>query len=386
MLFLCALADNGGAFMHVVSVPVSLRHASTARRVTREGTFPGPRNKPTRSVPQMRQSDLEGEIEALQREQARIAVQIQEKQRQLALIAPGPGNLNRTSEPARKHKILVIVPFPLDEQGVANRRKQAEEVQLGPETQLDFRPIKAGCTSFESDHDWLLMDLGVYEAGINAEDEGYSAVVVDCTAELGSGVGALRSTLSIPVIGPGRASCLYALMLGNKFGILASNEDGCFQHRNWVEQRGLSKFLAAVEPTNIHTDVSALNSGREEEVFPKMLAAAERAIGKGAEVIILGSTTMHEAGEWLSERLPVPVVNPGPVRWVGCQYVNTSSAFSSTSSASSTLAITRSITLASLHLILDVLMRLCKIGIRISSTQGNGCAVHVPFVGSRPLF
>jgi len=138
--------------------------------------------------------------------------------------------------------------------------------------------------------------------------------VVDCTAELGSGVGALRSTLSIPVVGPGRASCLYALMLGNKFGILASNEDGCFQHRNWVEQRGLSRFLASVEPTNIQTDVSALNAGREEEVFPMLQEAAERAISKGAEVIILGSTTMHEAGEWLSERLPVPVVNPGPLR------------------------------------------------------------------------
>jgi len=35
------------------------------------------------------------------------------------------------------------------------------------------------------------------EAGINAEAEGYSAVVIDCTAELGAGVGALRSTLDI---------------------------------------------------------------------------------------------------------------------------------------------------------------------------------------------
>ena len=244
---------------------------------------------------------LEGarrDLAALQREKARIEAQIQEKERILGASGSASG-----SAPKR---ILVIVPFPLDAQGVANRAKQAEALQLGPETTLDFRPIKAGCTSFESDHDWLLMDLGCYEAGINAEAEGYSAVVIDCTAELGAGVGALRSTLNIPVIGPGRVSCLYALMLGNKFGILASNEDGCFQHRslregalctrecqsarwhkayhgrqkgegtgvyglgfrinlkthmasaarthatrrNWVAQRGLSKFLAAVEPIN----------------------------------------------------------------------------------------------------------------------------------------
>eukprot|EP00802_Teleaulax_amphioxeia_P015349 Tamp_15438.p1 GENE.Tamp_15438~~Tamp_15438.p1 ORF type:complete len:375 (-),score=66.55 Tamp_15438:320-1444(-) len=260
---------------------------------------------------------LEGarrDLAALQREKARIEAQIQEKERILGASGSASG-----SAPKR---ILVIVPFPLDAQGVANRAKQAEALQLGPETTLDFRPIKAGCTSFESDHDWLLMDLGCYEAGINAEAEGYSAVVIDCTAELGAGVGALRSTLNIPVIGPGRVSCLYALMLGNKFGILASNEDGCFQHRNWVAQRGLSKFLAAVEPINgPKTDVSALSSGREDQVFPLMQAAAERAIQQGAEVIILGSTTMHEAGEWLSQRLPVPVVNPGPLSYAVAEAV-----------------------------------------------------------------
>jgi allantoin racemase len=32
----------------------------------------------------------------------------------------------------------------------------------------------------------------------------------------------------------------------------------------------------------------------------------------GADVIVLGSTTMHEAAAALSERLPVPVINPGP--------------------------------------------------------------------------
>ena len=166
---------------------------------------------------------LEGDLAALQREKARIEAQIQEKERALGASGSASGGTAK--------RILVIIPFPLDAQGVANRAKQAEAVRLGPDTTLDFRPIKAGCTSFESDHDWLLMDLGCYEAGIHAEAEGYSAVVIDCTAELGAGVGALRSTLNIPVIGPGRVSCLYALMLGNKFGILASNEDGCFQHR-----------------------------------------------------------------------------------------------------------------------------------------------------------
>jgi len=30
-------------------------------------------------------------------------------------------------------------------------------------------------------------------------------------------------------------------------------------------------------------------------------------------VILLGSTTMHQAGEYMAANLPAPVINPGPV-------------------------------------------------------------------------
>ncbi len=33
----------------------------------------------------------------------------------------------------------------------------------------------------------------------------------------------------------------------------------------------------------------------------------------GADVILLGSTTMHQAHAYLAERLAVPVINPGPL-------------------------------------------------------------------------
>ena len=210
-------------------------------------------------------------------------------------------------------KALVIVPFPLDAEGVANRHLQLESVKLGPDIDFDFRPVKASCTSFMSDHDWALMDMGCFEAGLSAEDDGYDAVVIDSTAD--SAAGALRSVLDIPVIAPGRTSLLYALMLGSKFGILAMNEAGCFSHWQWVAQRQLTPFCAAVEPIGTTTDVAKLMDGKEDEILPLMKAAAERALDKGAEVIVLGSTTMHQAGTWLNENLPVPVVNPGPLTY-----------------------------------------------------------------------
>ena len=46
----------------------------------------------------------------------------------------------------------------------------------------------------------------------------------------------------------------------------------------------------------------------------KKLEASLRAIAEdGAQCICLGSTAMYQAGDYLAERLPVPVVNPGPL-------------------------------------------------------------------------
>lgn len=211
-------------------------------------------------------------------------------------------------------KGLVIVPFPLDDEGVANRKLQLKSVKLGPDIDFDFRPVRASCTSFMSDHDWFLMDAGCFEAGLTAQEEGYDAVVIDATSD--SAAGALRSVLDIPVVAPGRTAMLYALMLGSRFGILAMNEAGCFNHWQWAEQRNLSQFMAAAEPIGGgKTDVSKLMTGKEEDMFPLMKAAAERAMAKGADVILLGSTTMHQAGTWLNDNLPVPVVNPGPLTY-----------------------------------------------------------------------
>jgi len=50
-------------------------------------------------------------------------------------------------------------------------------------------------------------------------------------------------------------------------------------------------------------------------VFPKLVEAGLRCVDDGAEVICLGSTTMHQAHAHLAKNLPVPVINPGPLTY-----------------------------------------------------------------------
>src|SRR4029079_14130519 len=115
-------------------------------------------------------------------------------------------------------RVVVIVPFALDETGMANRRAQLDSVSRVADIEVDCRPVKAGPALLDSHHDAILADLSMYEAGVSAQEDGYDAVCIDTMSD--SGVNALRSMRDIPVIGPGRASCLTALMLGSKFSVL----------------------------------------------------------------------------------------------------------------------------------------------------------------------
>ena len=83
------------------------------------------------------------------------------------------------------HRVLVLVPFAFGEEGVANREAAKQWVELGPDIQFDFRPVKAGPEMYDSYHDWLLADMSMYEAGITAQDEGYDAVVLDAMNDPG---------------------------------------------------------------------------------------------------------------------------------------------------------------------------------------------------------
>ena len=211
------------------------------------------------------------------------------------------------------HKVLVIVPFALDDSGIANREAQQGDVQVGPDITFHYRGVTAGPALLDSYHDTALAEVALFEAGRSAQDDGYDAVCIDTMSD--SGVQALRSVLDIPVIGPGRCSYLTALMLGDRFSVLTQWDGWIWLYRKGLKELGLESRCASIRSINLMPDVSNLLGGKEDVVFPKLLAAAEQCIEDGAEVICMGSTTMHQAVPYLREHLPVPVINPGPLTY-----------------------------------------------------------------------
>ncbi|MGI9422106.1 MAG: aspartate/glutamate racemase family protein [Hyphomicrobiaceae bacterium] len=210
--------------------------------------------------------------------------------------------------------VLVIVPFPMSDDNRAMRRAQLDAVELGPDITFDFESVRVAPRNYVSAADMTIADFGVLEAGLRAQERGYDAVCIDTMSD--SGVGALRSELDIPIIGPGRASVLMALMLGNRFSILAMWPQWQHLYDKTLADLGLAQHCVSVRSIDATPDNQALLAGKEGDVFPLLEEQALRAIeDDGAEVILLGSTTMHQAHAFLSSRLPVPVINPGPLTY-----------------------------------------------------------------------
>jgi allantoin racemase len=158
----------------------------------------------------------------------------------------------------------------------------------------------------------MLFDMYIAEAGLRAEEEGYDAVVMDTVSD--SGLYALRSRLTIPVIGPGLVSYAVAIMLGKRFSIVTMWDKWRHLYEKNLDVYHLWEKCASIRAVNIPPDVETLFAGKEEEMFEKLTAEGRKAIEEdGADVILLGSTTMHQAGDYMSAHLPAPVINPGPV-------------------------------------------------------------------------
>ena len=153
-------------------------------------------------------------------------------------------------------RVCVLVPFALDEQGLANRRLQQQSVKLGPDIEFDYKAVKAGPALYDSYHDYILADLSMFEAGLDAADEGYDAICIDTMSD--SGASALRSMLDIPVITPGKASYLTALMLGHKFSVLTQWDGWIPLYKKGCQEYGLTSFLASIRSINVMPDWALL--------------------------------------------------------------------------------------------------------------------------------
>lgn len=216
-------------------------------------------------------------------------------------------------------RIRVIYPVWINEKALLEDVAiQIPKELISPGIEVEFMCTGDGATLGDSYYDILLMDTFVLEAGLRAAADGVDAICINTISD--SGVNALRSRLTIPVIGPGLSSFHVACMLGRKFSIVTMWDRWFTLYRRTLDEYGLWHRLASMRAINKEPDAQKLLAGKEEDVFPQLEAESLKAIeDDGAAVIVLGSTTMHRSHDYLRSRLPVPVINPGQVAHKICE-------------------------------------------------------------------
>jgi len=215
-------------------------------------------------------------------------------------------------------RILMIVPVPVPDFAIPGFAAQIPAELIRPDIAIDFVGCRNGASLIDSPYEQALADTWVLEAGARAEAQGYAAVCVNSMSD--SGLAALRSRLTIPVVGPGRSSFFLAADLGKKFSVLTMWKRWHSLYEKLALETGLGSRLASIRDIDVRPDTAELLAGKEDIVFAKLKSEARKAIDEdGADVLILGSTTMHQSATWLASQVEVPVLNPGLVAFKQCE-------------------------------------------------------------------
>jgi allantoin racemase len=215
-------------------------------------------------------------------------------------------------------RIKMIVPVPLPAEALKGFASQMPVGMIRADIDVEFAGVRNGTTTLDSFFEATMADAFCLEAGLRAEEEGFSAICLNSVSD--SGLAALRSRLSIPVTGPGRASFFLAADLAKKFSVVTMWPQWHWIYEKLAMETGLGSRLASVRNIGIRPDTHELLAGKEAVVFDKLEEQCRIAIEQdGADAIILGSTTMHQSHKFLSERLDVPVLNPGLIAFKQCE-------------------------------------------------------------------
>ncbi|AZI38155.1 hydrogenase expression protein HupH [Caenibius tardaugens NBRC 16725] len=212
----------------------------------------------------------------------------------------------------------MIVPVPVPAPALQVFAAQFPAQFQRPDLSVEFCCAARGGSALDSVYEGTIADAFCLDAGLQAEEDGFSAVCVNSMSD--SGVAALRSRLAIPVLGTAAPTYHLASQLGRRFSIISMWDRWNWLYNKVLAETGLSARLASVRSIGVAPDTAELLSGKEDIVFPQLLDAARRAVEEdGADVLVLGSTTMHQSHAFLQEQLDVPVLNPGLVAFKACE-------------------------------------------------------------------
>ncbi len=204
-------------------------------------------------------------------------------------------------------RIKVINPdYGMTDEALRYRERLLSAIAR-PDTVIHMDGITDTEVEIDSATDVVLAGPEVVRRAIQAEKDGYDAVVLYCLSD--PAVVACREAVRIPVIGGGQASMLVACALGYRFSLLTTSPWRTAEKVESVRTTGVDPTrLASVRSVTI-----SLSDARQDiAATVRQLAAVGRQCveADGAQVLILGCLSFAGMGPAVAEAVGVPVVDP----------------------------------------------------------------------------
>jgi allantoin racemase len=210
-------------------------------------------------------------------------------------------------------RIALLVPGTTTEnlQAVTSAELSAQ-ASLSSQTVVECVPLRTDLEFTGSFYEDLVLEMYLADAGIPAPEHGFDAVVIDSVTD--GAMQALRARLSIPVIGSAQASYVTALMLGQRFSVVTTWAGWNHAHERSLASYGLRHKCASIQALYPRDQLAQARAWRPQEQPQVLAGAISRALADGADVIVLGSSTMRGATV-LADTGPagLPVIDPGAV-------------------------------------------------------------------------
>jgi len=173
-----------------------------------------------------------------------------------------------------------------------------------PDTEVVTDRSDRGPESLESFYEYHLAAVAMLDT-VEEYRETADGVVVACYGD--PGLYPLKEVFDGPVVGVAEASMATATLLGHRFSVLVALDRAVPMMENLAGWYGLDRRLGSVEATGL--SVLELEAD-PETTMDELVAAGERAIAAGAEVLIFGCSGMSGYEDALRSELGVPVLDP----------------------------------------------------------------------------
>ena len=204
-------------------------------------------------------------------------------------------------------KILIINPdYGMTQEEMALRCRILEEY-TAPDTQLAMVCPQNSGVELNSALDVVLAAPEIVQLAADGQNAGFDAVVLYCFSD--PVIDACREALRIPVIGGAQASCLAALNVCRRFGVILADEARLPEKKLFLRTLGVSpERIGQIAAVNLN-GVSPWAD--RETTFKKLLACGQKMMREThTEAIVLGCLSFLGLAEPLSRVLGIPVIDP----------------------------------------------------------------------------